>query len=111
MESGTEKSPDDSRIEGSGFRKFVPEATLPAEGRQLMTRPVSWLGVRPRARLPAEAVASWAVVPPHSCGAAPDLNRLPEHRVRRRSYARHRVQSTRASQKCTLDHSDGDEHA
>src|ERR1700722_13330764 len=88
------KKPDPSRIEGSGFRKFVPEATLPAEGRQLMTRPVSWLGVRPRARLPAEAGASWAVVPPHSCGAAPDLNRLPVHRVRRRSYARHRVQLT-----------------
>src|SRR5271169_1204807 len=92
-------------VEGSGSRKCVPEATLPAEGRQLVTRPVSWLGVRPRARLPAEAVASWAVVPPHSCGAAPDLNRLPEHRVRRRSYARHRAQSTRAARSCTLDDS------
>ena len=51
--SGAKKKPDPSRIEGSGFRKIVPEATLPAEGRQLMTRPVSWLGVRPRARLPA----------------------------------------------------------
>src|ERR1700676_1773666 len=85
----SEKKPDPSRIEGSGFRKIVPEATLPAEGRQLVTRPVSWLGVHPRARLPAEAVASWAVVPPHSCGAAPDFNRLPEHRVRRKRYARH----------------------
>ncbi len=38
---------------GIGLQESVPEATLPAEGRQLMTRPVSWLGVRPRARLPA----------------------------------------------------------
>src|SRR5579863_6037586 len=103
--SGQKKNPTprESRARASG--KIVPEATLPAEGRQLVTRPVSWLGVRPRARLPAEAVASWAVVPPHSCGAAPDLNRLPVHRVRRRSYARHRAQSTRAARSYTLDDS------
>src|ERR1700722_9327729 len=104
------RKPDHSQM-GIGLQESVPEATLPAEGRQLMTRPVSWLGVRPRARLPAEAVASWAVVPPHSCGAAPDLNRLPEHRVRRRSYARHRAQSTRAARSCTLDNSHGHYHA
>src|SRR6266852_8446848 len=85
---GKSPIPRVSKDRASG--KIVPEATLPAEGRHLVTRPVSWLGVHPRARLPAEAVASWAVVPPHSCGAAPDFNRLPEHRVRRKRYARHR---------------------
>jgi hypothetical protein len=60
-------------------------AALPAEGKPFrFTRPVSWLWVHPRTRLPAFAVALWVLVTLHSCGAAPDLHRLPVDRVSRK---------------------------
>src|SRR6516162_3305350 len=59
-------------------------AALPAEGKPFrFARPVSWLWVHPWTRLPAFAVALWVLVTLHSCGAAPELHRLPIDRVSR----------------------------
>jgi hypothetical protein len=57
-------------------------ATLPAEGNSLYKLGrSSGLGIILGPAFPLAQWLMWVFVIPHSCGAAPDSNRLPEHRV------------------------------
>ncbi len=61
----------------------MPEATLPAEGKRLI-HPAGLLAWGSSFGPPSLDGGKWAVVSPHSCGAAPVFHRLPEHRMVRR---------------------------